>query len=1032
MALENTGLPNGGVTANYKFLYDSSLAGGGGPEPARTTQLMQNCDADFLLMQSWFTGVTFPFSEPMEADVQGGGGTASWGPPVDLNASTNDAGYLRMLLIAEVTEMFMKSQAAALHTSGWFPGNEGSLGEGLSRFLAEQFLIQSGVGIGEFPGWGFTANSWLTSPDWPDWVNNVDPTGDLVSIEIGCSILFIYYLFTNLNFTINQVIGAAAANLAGVFSNLTGDSGDPFPFFKRLLKAYPGTAGITTGTNLDNPFPVGLVSIWEEKSTFGYDEVQDVIAQNNGVFSAAFWIVIEGFSKNSFNALGITVQLNGSLTTTAGITVSQSATYAIDFEDADKPDAPQRIRIPYDIRFTAAADPAFPSMGSTAENELDLHAELQIGGQKVNASDAYAAFELVAGADPYFTNVDPAQGNVFYLSQDLRVFTVTPDLDPSPIAGVPAFVGNDTNGAYGYIQGLLGHLNGNSNYTAGTADPFATFPDQSGAYTGDSSVTPVTLTSPPHNNFNFAVARVRLRGSPGAAGAAHNVKVFFRLWVSQSADTDYQPNTTYLSTPDMAGFPGAPVVGAGTTTIPFFATGNLGTNSDYGPSGINDQTITIDAGDTAWAYFGCFIDVYDLGYLVNGQPVQTWLAGTHHCLVAQIACDTAPIPTGAAQVTPSPENSDKLAQRNLQVTLSDNPGGPATHRIPQTLDVRPSPAGYAADPAQMPDELMIDWGAVPVGAVARIYWPQVNAADVIRLADAHYAFHALETADQHTIQCKVTRSVTYLPIPPSAGENFAGLLTIDMPLGIRTGQAFDVVVRRVVTARAAVKPPPPPPPPPPRVARGARAARAAAERRAPAATHGFGPGTTATHGFRPEPEEREAPPAVAMAAPGAAVLRTWRYTTGAFRVHIPVSEPREMLPLEENTLAIMKWRLGALPLSNRWYPVLRRYVEYIEGRVRGLGGHPDKIKPSPGGYPVVLPEPGRETHDYCGKVCRITFDCHGDFEGFELDECAADHCFETRDPGLGELVLRALRDRLRLRVVVRLPGRRIVRVEVLE
>ncbi len=32
-----------------------------------------------------------------------------------------------------------------------------------------------------------------------------------------------------------------------------------------------------------------------------------------------------------------------------------------------------------------------------------------------------------------------------------------------------------------------------------------------------------------------------------------------------------------------------------------------------------------------------------------------------------------------------------LAQRNLQVTTSDNPGNPATHRIPQTFDVRPSP-----------------------------------------------------------------------------------------------------------------------------------------------------------------------------------------------------------------------------------------------------------------------------------------------------------------------------------------------------
>jgi hypothetical protein len=283
MGLENTGLPNGGVTTNYKFLYDSALAAPAGPEPARTTQAMQSCDADFQLMQGWFTGVTFPFSTPMEADVQTGGGTASWGPPVDLNSTSNDAGYLRMLLIAEVTEMFMKSQAIALNTSGWFPGyqgngNEGSIGEGLSRFLAEQFLIESGLGLGEFPSWGWTANSWLTSPNQPDWVNNVDPSGDETSIEIGCSILFIYYLYTQLAFSINQIIAAAASNLAGVYTNLTQDTGNPFPFFQRLLQAYPGAGGITTGANLDDPWPVGLVSIWEEKSYFGYYEVQDLIS----------------------------------------------------------------------------------------------------------------------------------------------------------------------------------------------------------------------------------------------------------------------------------------------------------------------------------------------------------------------------------------------------------------------------------------------------------------------------------------------------------------------------------------------------------------------------------------------------------------------------------------------------------------------------------------------------------------------------------------------------------------------------------
>jgi hypothetical protein len=75
---------------------------------------------------------------------------------------------------------------------------------------------------------------------------------------------------------------------------------------------------------------------------------------------------------------------------------------------------------------------------------------------------------------------------------------------------------------------------------------------------------------------------------------------------------------------------------------------------------------------------------------------------------------------------------------------------------------------------------MIDWGNVPVGSVASIYWPQVKAPDVIDLADKLYSYHALGVADANTVQCTVTKGVTYVPIPPSAGENYASLLTIDL------------------------------------------------------------------------------------------------------------------------------------------------------------------------------------------------------------------------------------------------------------
>ena len=197
------------------------------------------------------------------------------------------------------------------------------------------------------------------------------------------------------------------------------------------------------------------MTFWVDKSTFGRDEVQDAINVSGGTFPNAFWLVVEGFSMNSFNALGVTIPPPaGSFANLPGVTISQSAT-PIDFENPGNPNAPQRIRVGYDIRFSNPSLAAFPAPGGgTAARELD--AVLTVGGKTVSGSNASTLFELVAGADPYFTNVDPAQNNVFWLSQDLRVFTAVPGQNNIPVAGGPAFGADNVSGAFTYIQQLLG------------------------------------------------------------------------------------------------------------------------------------------------------------------------------------------------------------------------------------------------------------------------------------------------------------------------------------------------------------------------------------------------------------------------------------------------------------------------------------------------------------------------------------------------------------------------------------------------
>ena len=472
------------------------------------------------------------------------------------------------------------------------------------------------------------------------------------------------------------------------------------------------------------------------------------------------------------------------------------------------------------------------------------------------------------------------------------------------------------------------------------------------------------------------------------------MRVFFRVFASQSPDTDFDPNGTYASTPDPAGHPGTPQPGAGQTTVPFFATANAASETDYQTNSVNNQTVTIPAGqDQTYAYYGCFLNFYDPANTVGGQQVQTLFPGTHHCIVAEIAYDDAPIPSGV-----SPMSWDQLAQRNLQLTLIDNPGPAATHRAPQTFDLRPSSALAAGRVVGLPpDELMIDWGAVPLGSVASIYWPAVSAADVIELAGQWGGAYGLTASDAHTLNVTVEGGVTYIPIPEGTGQNFAGLFTLEVPVGVRTGQEFEVIVRRLSSRPARGTPPPSPPPEAPATARQTRR-KTASTNAAPKID------------VVDEPTESEGNVvAVKVEQPA-----FFRQVVGSFIVRIPVSTGEAMLIPEQMTLAVMKWRMAHLSPGNRWHPVLDRYIKYCAARLEGIGGDPSAVPASLDWHPEVRPPHRGDADAVCGKVVEVLFDCHGEFEGFVLDECCSRRLVHSRERAVGELALRAARENLTL------------------
>ena len=104
------------------------------------------------------------------------------------------------------------------------------------------------------------AGLWLNS-ERQDFVNTA-PDDNGYNATNGCTTLFIYYLFHQLGYTINQIVSAGSATLAGVYKNLTADSNDPFPLFEQLLDArFPSrTSSAVPGPNFDDPWPLGAIS----------------------------------------------------------------------------------------------------------------------------------------------------------------------------------------------------------------------------------------------------------------------------------------------------------------------------------------------------------------------------------------------------------------------------------------------------------------------------------------------------------------------------------------------------------------------------------------------------------------------------------------------------------------------------------------------------------------------------------------------------------------------------------------------------
>lgn len=352
------------------------------------------------------------------------------------------------------------------------------------------------------------------------------------------------------------------------------------------------------------------------------------------------------------------------------------------------PELPQRLTWTYRVIFDEVND-AFTGLapGDSRFGRIRVIARDRAG----NASTVFAQVKFLRAANPYMID-----GATPWLSVDTRSFAV--------LEGESEFLETMTAGRdpIEFLNTILTRLN-SGNTGAESFDGLAT--EGAAAALEYAQAIPNPSTGTPTPIFNFALARVRLRASGGAA----SVRAFFRLFRYAAPSLLFDVVKGYRSFDDGAGRK-VPVLGFESETngaplmsIPFFASPRANPTT----TSLQDQTDPTNvhdfpAGptdDRVW-YFGAWLDINQPTARLpaafdnaspggNGpypaaslQSLRTLMDDFHQCMVVEIAYDLDPTDALA-----SPTDSDNLAQRNLAILTSDNPGDAATRTVEHSFEI---------------------------------------------------------------------------------------------------------------------------------------------------------------------------------------------------------------------------------------------------------------------------------------------------------------------------------------------------------
>ncbi|KAK3990811.1 DUF1929 domain-containing protein [Cladorrhinum sp. PSN332] len=623
-----------------------------------------------------------------------------------------------------------------------------------------------------------------------------------------------------------------------------------------------------------------------------------------------------------------------------------------------KPDIPQQITFPFHIQFPDTS--IFDAFPDARQIRLTFRLGEHVCSQTI---------DLVHSPNPYLLDINPATNNHAWLSTDVRVFAVE--------SGQSKFgdVSQGNSDPILFIRQCLDKLNS---------------PNNNGnlLFEALSTDAPLDLASRAPSGrpiFNYAISRVRYRA---LTTQARSVRCFFRTFGVAATGLDFRRATTYrrFEATGRQPVPLLGITGGDVSSIPFFASPRVQTvEGQAGPVSMEQQLldstyevrdITPNSnGNEVTVFFGAWLDInqpndkrFPLSPGTSNGPypavsalsILEHMRGRHQCIVAEVVFDQDPTAEGE-----TPGSSDNLAQRNLTLLHSDNPGTEASHTAVHTLEIKPTilqlssrePAlqvmqplsslqAVAESPAFGMDELLLKFNNLPPSTLVTLsFAPPITTQLIFLLASLRLSPIVFESADDTTLSFRVGSfggGVAYLPVPPFPGnKGIPCLVSITLPSSAAiAGRVYTLTVQQATVGQ---------------IRRGGDEPKLAAEAIA---------NSTTLRGLK---------------------------IIGSNEFSLRVSKRAAILGEEKRTLSVMKWIAAGIPRDDRWWEIMQRYVGGLEEKVDALGGKAEEVHGNPdgSGRPVKgrggdeEGEHGRcEEEEGCGCCC----DGEGDEEQEEEDD----------------------------------------------